>query len=111
MTGRPFQHPATVRVDRALAVHAIVHDEAQPEHWQTLDAWAAEAGVDAVVDAILEIVAMNQPTPERVAELEGAWWRLELLHPGGEGHPALVDPELEPDHEFELPRAARRHWS
>jgi hypothetical protein len=79
-----FQHPATVRPDRALAVHAIMHNRATPEAWVALDDWAKEAGLERVLDDILAIVEMNQPTADT---RERDWWRGELSHDERENAP------------------------
>lgn len=75
-----FQHPARIPVARAMAVHAVAHNDATAAAWAELDAWVAERGLDVVLDDIVLILRMNG-TSAADAERERLWWRAEL-----EGH-------------------------
>lgn len=71
-----FSHPADVPVDRALAVHAVMHNVATKAHWDSIDEWVRWNSKQHVVSSILRIIEMNAPDTD--LDAERAWWNAQI---------------------------------
>lgn len=72
-----YVSPCSMPVPVALALHAIMHNQAMVEDWGLLDARSREIGIETLLDEIMETLRLNGVPAERLPD-ERAWWAREL---------------------------------
>ena len=72
-----FTHNAKIPVTFALAVHAILHNQATDQSWKVIDERVTSLGIDSVLEEIKSIYTDNGGKASELDE-ELGWWKKEL---------------------------------